>query len=357
MSSIKKLDRYTRLNEAFEARKFQSGRVNFSAHQITDPHIQKAIDIIVKQTKLPKAELEKQVADKVAEFADIAQKAPLLYGTIVKNIVEDTSFNLMEEHQALVETAPKFDRTIFFKLIRRIKADHEQFFPMRSFLNHKRLYEPTIVITPDAKFKYLNSCTTACATPKGVFAFNGHFMQQLIDWAHIKNVQPKGLKYVANGGDIPNEYCYIEFVIIHEFMHYTYDDFHYQKMIPNANATIINWVGDFRTNYLLVKSGYEQLPMGLFNDEINYDRQKTYKEMYDLVEAEFKKLGKDEQEKVKNKLNEQSDDHAPGTSEGGEMEEGEGEPVDDIDKQNDKVERQMKDSRDKTPGEAREIDR
>jgi hypothetical protein len=95
-------------------------------------------------------------------------------------------------------------------------------------------------------------------------------------------------------------------------------------MIPQANPTIINWVGDFRSNYLLVKSGYDQLPMGLFNDGINYDRQDTYKEMYDLVKSEFDKLDKDQQDKVKDAMDEMSDDHGQGQGEGKEM--GKGKP-------------------------------
>jgi hypothetical protein len=99
-------------------------------------------------------------------------------------------------------------------------------------------------------------------------------------------------------------------------MHYSNDDFYYQKIIPKANNTIINWVGDFRTNYLLVKSGYEQLPMGLFNDSINYDRQSEYIEMYRLVKEEFEKMNPDDQDKVKGSMDGMSDDHEPGQAEG-----------------------------------------
>jgi hypothetical protein len=41
---------------------------------------------------------------------------------------------------------------------------------------------------------------------------------------------------------------------------------------------------------MLVKSGYEQIPLGLFSDSINYDRQYTYEEMVKLVHDELKKL-------------------------------------------------------------------
>lgn len=356
------LQQYQRLTEAFENRKWNKGEVKFSEAKLSDPHIQKILKEAARITNIPLADIEKDVQSKVDNFKDISTKAPILYGTILKNFVENETFNLMQEHKISSPTCPKFNRTIFYQLVYAIKADHEQFYPLRSFMNHKRLYDAVIIFTDNPDYPDYNDCETACASPKGVFAFNPGFCQDLMEMAHLKEVKPKGKKYECNGGDIPDEYCYIEFVIIHEFMHYTYDDFHYQKVIPNANPDIINWVGDFRTNYLLVKSGYEQLPMGLFNDDINYDRQKSYKEMYDLVESEMKKLSDPELEKLKKALDEMSDEHEPGQGDGKGMEEGkdgkpgeEGEgkgPWKEIDEQNRKTEDQMKNSKDKSNKEA-----
>lgn len=319
---------YRKLYEAFESRKFEPGQVKFKNHQFTDPHIQQVVDLIAKSEGVTPESIVDQVQKKIEEFKDIAGKAPILYSTIAQNIVEDNVFSRFWEakQEINISTAPKYNTTVFLELIRYIKAEHDQFFPLRSFLDPKRLYSPRIYEIPDSKRPDLNKITTAAASPKGEFYFNKNFMQKLIDFAHIKGVKPKGKKYVSNGGPIPDEYCYIEFVIMHEFLHYTYDDFHYQKMLPNANPTIINWVGDFRSNYLLVKSGYEQLPMGLFNDNINYDRQRTYKEMYDLVKSEFEKLNKDQQKKVQEQMDDMSDDHEPGQDEGKDMEEGKGQP-------------------------------
>jgi hypothetical protein len=109
-------------------------------------------------------------------------------------------------------------------------------------------------------------------------------MQQLINFAWLKNVKPKGKKYQANGGEIPDYYAPIEFLILHEILHLVQADNYYQKKYK-ANHKIINYVGDFRSNYELVKVlGKEhQLPIGLYSDFVNYDRQSSYKEMYDLV--------------------------------------------------------------------------
>ena len=350
MSTLTRSSSFSRLSEAFEARKWNKGQVKFSTTSKTDPHIKKIIAETAHLTNMSAAQVEQNMDDKIKEFESVAEKAPLLYNTIVKNIVEDTAFTLVQEHGIKSEGASHFSKMKFFELVYAIKSDHSQFYPLRSFLSHKRLYDAIIIFSDNPKYPEYKDVTTAAASPKGHFIFNPGFMQSLIDFAHLKQVKPKGKKYESNGGKIPDDYCYIEFVIIHEFMHYTYDDFHYQKIIPNANPTIINWVGDFRTNYLLVKSGYEQLPIGLFYDEINYDRQGSYKEMYDLVKGEFDKLNKDEQDKVKKKMNESSDDHEPGTDQGKSMEEGgDGEAtMDDIDAQNEKISNKMKNSDDKS---------
>jgi hypothetical protein len=343
------------LNEAFESRKFQKGQVKFIKSQLADKHLQQILDKL-HLSGHDKQELIDNIEAKVNEFKDMQQIAPTLYSTILDNIYEGEVFNLVQEHKPHFETSPKFDTMVFFKLERTIKAEHTQFFPMRSFINPKRLRQPSYAFMPEDADKYPQyaDVDTAAATPSGDFIFNTNFMQSLMDFAHVKGVKPKGKKYKCNGGRIPDEYCYIEFLIMHEFMHFTYDDFYYQNMIKNANPTIINWVGDFRTNYLLVKSGYEQLPMGLFNDDINYDRQRTYKEMYDIVESEFKKLNKEQQGKVKKQMDGMSDDHEPGQGQG--RGSGEGKDVDTskIDEKNDQVEDQMKNSEDKSEAKKQE---
>lgn len=362
--------KYQRLiNEGFEVRKWKEGTVKFSETKLTDPHVQKIIAETARVTNLSVKEIEDDITKKLANFSDIAAKAPILYGTILKNFIENETFNLMEEHKISSPSCPKFNRKIFQQLVTRIKADHEQFYPLRSFLNHKRLYDAAVIFTDNPDYPQFADIPTACASPDGKFAFNADFCQTLMELAHLKQVKPKGKKYKCNGGEFPDEYCYCEFVIIHEFMHYTYDDFHYQKLIPNSDPDIINWVGDFRTNYLLVKSGYEQLPLGLFNDKINYDRQSSYKEMYDLVESEFKKLNDEQQQRLKKILDSLGDDHVPGQEKGKEMDEGKeegegGQPGgegkgegdggtwDKIDKQHRKTEGQMQDAKDKSAKEA-----
>ena len=297
------------LKEAFDNKRKELGEVKFSQTSLQDPHVQKILKEIAKKHKVPEQELIDGIEKKVAEFKDIADKSPILYDTIQKNAVEKEIFDLIEKYH-VADTAPKFNVRVFSKLIRLIKIEHDQFFPLRNFVDSKYLYNPIIVLVPSTQKENqkFNDVDTAAATPNGEFIFCVPFMQKLIDYAHLKGVTPKGKKYVSNGGEIPDEYAYIEFLIIHEFMHFTYADFHYQKKLK-ASGQIINWVGDFRTNYLLVKSGFEQLPIGLFNDGINYDRQTSYKEMYEIVKAEFEKLNKDQQERVSSAMDGMSDSH------------------------------------------------
>jgi hypothetical protein len=349
------------LYEAFESRRFAPGQVNFKKSSFNDPHIAKVLAFISKSLNKPVSVIINDIQNKAAEFKPMRDKAPILYETIHDNIIESTLFNMFwkEIPNRHVPGAPRFSKVVFNNLIRYIKAEHDQFFPLRSFIDPKHLYSPVIHFTQDetaTKKTPFDNVDTACATPSGQFVFSVPFCQALIDWAHLVGLRPKGRKYKSNGGPIPDEYGYIEFVIMHEFMHYTYDDFHYQKIIPNADPNIINWVGDFRTNYLLVKSGYEQLPMGLFNDHINYDRQKKYIDMYNIVKEEFEKLKKDDQDKIKRQMNDSSDDHEPGQEEGRQSDAGQGESPDKIDEKNDKVEKAMKDGEDKGSDEVKRDD-
>lgn len=340
------------INEALEVRKFNQGQVKFSKSTLTDPHVVTIINAIAQARKVTPQEVARYIQSEVDKFADMVKVAPVLYHTIKDNLIEGELFKLLQS--APVETkAVRFSTVTFFKLVRSIAADHDEFWPLRSYLDKRRLVNPTyqFVDTPTSD---KNGVPTAAATPGGTFIFNVNFMQDLMDYANLKGVRPKGLKYISNGGDIPDEYAYIEFLILHEFMHYSNDDFYYQKMIPGANPMIINWVGDFRSNYLLVKSGYEQLPMGLFNDMVNYDRQKEYIDMYRIVEDEFKKLNQNQQQQLSDKMNEMSDDHEPGQKEGAESDV-EGTPSD-ADKAGKQTEKQIEQGEDKPASERKSKD-
>lgn len=300
------------LNEiSFDSIKKELGEINFSKTKIDDEHIKKAIAHIAESAGVSEEAVLDEIHKNIAEFQPIAAKAPILYATINNNIVEDEVFTLMQKAEKNVKGAPQFSFPIFMDVVHRVEAEHARsLFPMRNYVDMKRV-TPNILVTPganEAVNKRYANVKTAAATKTGDFIFYKPFMQTLLDFAHLKGVKPKGKKYKSNGGKIPDEYTYLEFLILHEFMHYRHADFHNMD-VYKLDPKIVNWVGDFRSNYMLVKSGHDQLPMGLFNDHINLDRQRTFREMYDIVKAEFDKLNENQQKQVSDKLDEMTDQH------------------------------------------------
>jgi hypothetical protein len=268
-----------------------------------------------------------------------AQLAPVLAETMAKNIIEDAMFKYLEKVK--IPGAPKFDAKWLMLLNRDIKKNNKELFPLRNHIEKTYIPNPEPIPVPSPHYPQFNDCDTAYATPDGRFAFNTTFMQRLLDFAYVKGLKPKGKIFKANGGPVPNEYAYIEFLILHEYLHYKHADFHYMKKLK-ADPLIINYVGDFRSNYLLVKSGYEQMPIGLYSDHINYDRQSTYKEMYDIVREELAKLRPADREDMKDLLKKAGDEHKHEEDDGDDQQpqsgdgDGNGEPKDSGEDSNDK---------------------
>lgn len=281
---------------------------------LADAHIQKIIDYVSKETGKPVSEIENELTKKVKEFDSIAKKSPILYSSIAENIFEQELYKIFDESKIKPpQGCTQFNMPDFLKLVRRIKVENSSFFPLRNFFNKKPIAGYGKIIVVPSKHEEENekwkSVGTAAATPKGEFIFNEPFMQNLMNFAYIQKIKPKGKKYASNGGEFADEWAPVEFLIMHEFYHYTHGDFHYSKVLGGSNL-IHNWTGDFRSNYDLVKAGFTPPPIGLFNDHINYDRQNTYQEMYEIVKKEFEKLNKDEQKRAGDQLGESGDDHS-----------------------------------------------
>lgn len=280
--------------------------------QLSDPHIQKVIKHISQATGKSVSDIENHLLNKVKEFEEIRIKSPILYNSIANNILEQELYKYLRTGNIKAPAGvDKFNPVTFSALVRRIKAEHPSLFPLRNFYNKKPIVAPRMILVPtdnkdDKKF---NTIHTAAATPNGEFIFNVVCAQNDMNFAYIQNIKPNSKKYKHNGGPFPDEWAPVEFTILHEFYHYTHGDFHYMKVM-GGHPTIHNWASDFRTNYDLIKAGHHPYTEGLFNDHINYDRQQTYQEMYEIVEREFKKLNKDQQEKVQQALDGLGDDHS-----------------------------------------------
>lgn len=294
---------------------------------LTDPHVRKIIDFIHKTAKVPVADIEEQIQEEIDRLTEQAKRSPLLFNSMLANAVERALFRMFAPPELdnpaeaaareargkkpavrakAPSTAPEFNAVDFAALVRRIRVENPTLFPLRNFYNKKPIAAPRIVLVPskDAETqKQFGDVHTAAATKDGEFIFNTHFMQQCLNYAHVAGIKPKFKKYKSNGGPFPDEYAMLEFLVLHEFYHYSQADFHYQKVLKDdegkkALGKIINWVGDFRTNFDLVKAGHVPIPVGLFNDEVNYDRQYTYAEMYNLVKNELKKLKEEKKPQV-----------------------------------------------------------
>lgn len=272
--------------------------------QLSDPHVQAAIDYIVKNSKKTKQEVEQHLADKDKEYKDLEGKSKILYSAIAANIHEQALRTLFREMKMpKPQGCAEFDPVTFSQLVRRVKAENPSFFPLRNFVDKKPLASPRIIIVPssDPKDKHFNDIDTAAATPHGEFIFNKHCMQDDMNFFYAQGIKAKGKKYKSNGGPFPDEWAPVEFTIMHEFFHYTHGDFHYSRVL-GGNPTIHNWAQDFRSNHDLIKAGHMPYSEGLYSDYVNYDVYGTYKEMYEAVKKEFEKLNKDQQKKVQQAL-------------------------------------------------------
>lgn len=296
--------------EAFDTRRAAPGQVSFKNTTITDPHIQQIVKAAAAKTQVSEADIEKGLHKYITKIEEMKQYSYLLYDTAARNAAESAAFDMIE-HSAQSHHE-KFDPVIFMKLIQMVQLEHDQFFPLRAPGETNYIFNISPILLPSNKKEYAhwnNVIDTAAATAKGEFLFNVPFMQKLMTFAEVEGLTPKGKKYKSNGGPIPDAYSYIEFLIVHELLHYTYGDFAAGKRMPEYSNKIHNFASDYRSNYMLVKSGYDQLPIGLFSDHINYDRQGKYKEMVALVDAELKKMPKNLQDVFLEIAN--MDDHPP----------------------------------------------
>jgi hypothetical protein len=315
----------------------RKGTVKLKLSSLKDPHIQKMINAIHTHYHIPVADLEKQLLEKLDRYQKLKDISEPLFHAAVDNAIEDAAFDHIEKVMDNPSYKPlrvEFDSKTFNQLIRLIQKDHSQFRNIRNpyKLRSIRNVSPVLVPSDNSAYTQYNKIPTAAATEDGVFIFNKNFMQKLLDFAVLDDLKPIGRKYQHNGGPIPDAYGYIEFLIMHEFLHYTYGDMHlwsrygeYKKFSHKA----LNWSADFRINYQLVKKGYSQLPMGLFSSFINFDRQGSYKEMLDFVQKELDKL-KDASPDVKDLVPEPHDEHVPAEP-GDQSDDDDGSPEPDVD--------------------------
>jgi len=285
------------------------GTIDWAKSSINDPHIQDALKIIfntsyaqrvMQHFKVNEADIVQLLDEYDTMHQELFALTPEMSSTMAQNNIESLVFsivnNLTKHKQITVPGASQFSALMFERLNKEIQASRPSFFKMRSFIQRVPLARPIVGIydndlvvhnqtnpmEPPVDHNKYKPAPTAYATPDGVFVFNKQFCQALINWAYIKKIKPKHYFFKSNGGTIPDDYVYLEFLIFHEFLHYVDDDFFYNLTNPNWDHKLTNYVGDFRINYKLVKNGMEQLPIGLYSDNVNFDRYNDYKEVYNI---------------------------------------------------------------------------
>lgn len=283
------------------------GETKFTTTTGSEPYIQDIIKQYATAAKITVPAAEKIFKDASDKAISKMVKSPKMNGTMMQNIAESIAFDMLK---AIPMEDIKFEKRVFQEIFQEVKSEVPEFYPLTNGFEPKRI-EASIYYSPDKLYPEFNSIDTAACTPDAKLIFNVPFMRELVKFATLKGVKASSLhlhgkKYESQGGDIPDAYVYCEFVLLHEIMHYGNGDFYFEKAF-NLNGNIVNYVGDFITNYNLVKSGYAQLPIGLFNDEINYDRYNSYQQMYNVVEDELNKLSPEDQKNMMDQLDDMGD--------------------------------------------------
>lgn len=266
------------------------GEVKFLDTSLNDPHIKNIIDRLVK-LEAHKGATKEAVLNRIKHDYEQHMKdynIKTVHETTNKNALEYILFNMYKEAEVQDDEAPIFSQRIFSALNTAIRVENKSLFPLVSIVTKTIVSKPMIYFVPNPKLPAdYNKIDTAAATNDGKFIFSIKYMQQLLNFGYAKGIKPQGSYYECNGGEIPDAYGYIEFLILHEYYHYVYADWHFEKKL-GLTGKMSNIVGDFRSNYDLVKNGYTQLPEGLYSDYINYDRQDSYEEMVKIVKDAFK---------------------------------------------------------------------
>jgi len=310
---------------------------NLKKSSIDDDHIQDAINLYAKtkgiDVKSAEIQFQLRLNDRIAKNkgirmnknmdANMAEAVAFEFiGKLDPKEIDLSAYGI-EDHEDLL------DRDYFFDLTQYVLGENAQFFPLRNPFERQAV-RPYFFITPDhlplMKDSSLRNaaktqCDTAFCTTKAEMVFNREFTEKLAISALVNKIKPKSKKYKSNGGPIPDHYAYLEFVIMHELLHFSAGDHFYTKSMiqkmkkkypkigPRQAHDVLNYVGDYINNWQLAKSGYEQLPIGLFSEDINYDKIGSYEEIIDAVVEDISALTSQDYEDMADEIKDDMDEH------------------------------------------------
>ncbi len=283
-------------NNSLSHTRVGTGVVNFVKTTFQDEHIRKGINICANWFNVDETVVETCIATDVTEAKKHLDLSNKLFAQIADNQIESSLFQIFWDYQVPVPGAfsikthgvafKRFTMMIVNSLRMRFGLDKD-----RGYLKPRPLKSPGIFHysrLAGSDFKEGETVSTAyCKGTTGSYHFDLEFSQALLNFGKLKGIKPFGKIFKNQGGIVPDEFGYLETVIFHEFMHYYHDDTEYYNIKQNCTHRIMNWASDFRSNYLLTKSGFSQLPIGLYSDSINFDRQSSLDEMYETVKLEL----------------------------------------------------------------------
>jgi len=329
--------KYMLLNSLNEELKVTSNKSDFefSIADLDTPFVKNVIRTISEQTGKTPSELKRLIQQSIDETSAKMKGSEKTSVVAKQNLVESVLFDLIKTMNIEVPGSA-FDKDVFTKLFNYILVRNKSFLKIKDPITKRRL-KLSIIYTPQPSFikqpDYVTRVDTAAASPEGDLIFNTDFVEQLSKYALLKGVVPKGSIYESNGGSIPDHYAYLEFLIMHEIYHIVHADHFYGVKKKGMTHLAQNYLGDYVTNYNLVKAGYEQIPIGLFSKDFNYDVYDTMDAMQDAMIEEMKLMSPEDKKRNKEQMDDHMDKDHNDTNEEQEQEPGDdqsgGEPGDD----------------------------
>lgn len=326
------------MTEAMRQTRTERGEVSFASSSLNDPHVQKMIEYVASKTDKSESELFIQATNKEMELRTLYQKADRMTAELQKNLADNVVHDLLQEVEIdnMVDGVKLFSPLVFKRLCMLVMAENNAFFPLKNPFQ-PRAAEPRFFVWPEQAedlkkynervYNSAQGCETAFCTIDADMVFSSAFMKRMNYMALMKGVKTDSKKYVSNGGEIPDHYCYIETLVAHELMHFSTGDLfyiQYDKNLSKKNAKLMNWADDFINNFTLVKSGYAQLPIGLFSDEFNFDRYEDYDEIVAELQKEMDKLNEKDKNDMNDQMDQETDDHEESQENSGDEEQQDG---------------------------------
>ncbi len=204
------------------------GTVKFINTQINEPFVQDILQDYANEHKMGINEVNSKFQEEIKKTLEYFKETPLMNEQAIEGVVEQVLFNYIPKDKP--EVTYKVLMENLKEMFLRIQAVNKHLFPMRDG-SDGRIVEPIIHVTPAPPFikqaDWLKSVKTAAASAQGDIVFYLPFANDLIYYAEKKGIKAVGTMYQSNGGPIPDNYAYIEFLILHELYHVIHGDTKY----------------------------------------------------------------------------------------------------------------------------------